>query len=276
MKLVDAFGLGPRELVALVGGAPRSAVARALARGIAATDRRVVSCATTDVRLPAPDPGEQILADPNPEIVYRDLIERLQYFPRVTVGLGGSGGFVTLRSDEVGRRLRAVPLHLVRAIHRNPSVPFLLVEADTSVDRPLRALVAEELAVPEDATLVVTVAGVEALGRPLDDRTVHRAAVAARRAGAHEGATIDVDVAAAVLLHPEVLEAVVPKGARLVAFVDVPDRSAECLDPARGLAHRLLERGPEGMDRVVLGEARRGNAIEIVRRPGSEDADHAP
>jgi probable selenium-dependent hydroxylase accessory protein YqeC len=280
VSLFEALQLGPRELVAVIGGDSRPSVARAIARAIAARGRRVVSCATADVHLVAPDPGEQILADPNPEIVYRDLIERLKYFPRVTVGLGGRGGFVTLRSDDVGRRLRAVPHHLVRAIHRNPSVPYVVVEADTAVDRPLRAPTDEDLAVPPEATIVVPVVGVAALGRPLDEDSVHRPERAARWAGVEVGRPITPRVAASVLLHPEGMTAVVPAGARIFPYLAGPAGRGEGLDLARELARRLLGDGPDTLGGVVLGssapEGDEGDVIEIVRRPGGGVSSQPP
>lgn len=149
MDLVDAFALGPKELVVVFGGGARRTLLHALARNVALGGRRAVVTSTTELAVPRPDECDQVLADPNPEIVYRDLIERLKYFPHVTVGLGGRGGYVTLRGEDAGHRLRGLPVHLVHAIHRNPSIAVVLVDADPpSGEKP---------GIPAETTLVVPV-----------------------------------------------------------------------------------------------------------------------
>ncbi|HTX91481.1 MAG TPA: selenium cofactor biosynthesis protein YqeC [Anaerolineales bacterium] len=102
----------------------------------------------------------------------------------------------------------------------------LLVEADGSRRRPLKAPAATEPPIPEFAQTVVVVAGLSGLGRPLTDEFVHRPEVFARLGGLGPGDPVTPEALARVLLHREGGLKSIPPGARRVALLnqaDTPD-----------------------------------------------------
>lgn len=76
--------------------------------------------------------------------------------------------------DEAGK-LVGIPPEWVRLLRDLPWAAAVLVEADGSRGRPLKAPAEWEPVLPECASLVVGLAGLDAQGTPLDDVHVHRA-----------------------------------------------------------------------------------------------------
>lgn len=79
----------------------------------------------------------------------------------------------------------------------------LLVEADGSRMRPLKAPAAHEPAIPAEVEQVVVVAGLGGLGQPLTGDWVHRPELFSRLGNLEPGAEITVEALARVLAHPE-------------------------------------------------------------------------
>ena len=80
----------------------------------------------------------------------------------------------------------------------------VLVEADGARRLPVKAPGPGEPVLPPDAGLVVVgVVGLDCLGRPMDERTVHRPERFAAVTGCRPGAAIGWEHLAALALHPE-------------------------------------------------------------------------
>ena len=120
------------------------------------------------------------------------------------------------------------------ALHRRP----LLVEADGSRQRPLKAPAPREPAIPADVDTVIVFAGLLGLGLPLDDEHVHRPWTFAALSGAPLGEPVTLDALAAVLMHPAGGRKHVPAGARCVACLTQAD-TPELRDLGARLAHAI-------------------------------------
>jgi molybdenum cofactor cytidylyltransferase len=149
---------------------------------------------------------------------------------------------------------------------------LVLVEADGSAHRPFKAPAEHEPVIPAGAADVVVCAGLQVLGRPLDERWVHRPELAAGLAGVAPGSPVTPWVAATVLLAPAGGRKGVPRGARCHALLNVAGEAApgpEALELARRLADG-------GYDHVVIADARRGIVFEVMGRAmvSAPAADH--
>jgi probable selenium-dependent hydroxylase accessory protein YqeC len=139
----------------------------------------------------------------------------------------------------------------------------VLVEADGSAGRPLKAHAEHEPVVSPRADLVIAVIGADCLGEPMDDEHVHRSALLRERLARPAGALVTVeDVAGAVLGRGGYL-ARVRRDCEVVAFVNQVVTPV-ARDQARRLAGALrgadLERR---LARVVIGDVRAA-AFEIA------------
>jgi len=107
---------------------------------------------------------------------------------------------------------------------------LVLVEADGAAGKPLTAPRAGEPVIPPTTTVVVAVAGLDAIGQPISN--VHRPDVVARLAAVTPDALVTPAVVAAVLSHPEGNTKGRPANARVVYALNKAD------DPARVTAAR--------------------------------------
>jgi len=127
--------------------------------------------------------------------------------------------------------------------HRLP----LLIEADGARGLPLKAPAEHEPAIPPlDGLTVVVVAGLSALGQPLDGRHVHRPERFAALSGLRPGEQITVEALAAVLRHPEGgLKGIPPDAQRALLLTQAADPQQQA--QAGWLAEALLAAFPTVM-----------------------------
>lgn len=233
-----ALGLGEKELVAFTGGGGKTTALRRLALELAGAGQTVVAATTTKVhREQFAGLGEVAVCRD-----YRSLLVELRRLlaPGEAVAAG--------RGITPEGKLAGLPAEWVDELWRTGIAAYLLVEADGSRGRSLKAPAEHEPVIPGAATLVVPVLGVDVVGRPLTSEFVHRPEIVARIAGVARGSLVTPAVAGRVVLHPEGLGKGVPSGARLVPLLNKVDGPAG-LAAARQLAEFLLS---AGLERVVL------------------------
>jgi molybdenum cofactor cytidylyltransferase len=129
------------------------------------------------------------------------------------------------------------------AVHKNHLLP-LLIEADGSRQRPLKAPAAYEPVIPEFVEKVIVVAGLAGLGKPLKNEFVHRPEIYAALGDMNLGEVITPDSIIRVLTHPSGGMKNIPSGAHRVALInqaDTPDLQAQ----AKMMAGQLLSRFDE-------------------------------
>lgn len=143
----------------------------------------------------------------------------------------GFQGVLLITGELEENRTKPVNDELLFWLHRycrDHSMP-LMVEADGSRQKPLKAWSKHEPPIPEFSDLVVQVAGLAGLGMPLTDDFVHRADVFSELGGLEMGQTISIDSIVRVLKHPAGGLKNIPAGARRVVLLnqaDIPELQA--------------------------------------------------
>lgn len=117
---------------------------------------------------------------------------------------------------------------------------YLLIEADGSRLRPLKAPAGHEPAIPSFVDMVVVVVGLSALGEPLNAVWVHRPQIFSELSGLSLGEFIHKDAMVRVLNHPQGGLKNIPSGARRIVMLnqaDTPERQTM----ARSMVKELLK-----------------------------------
>jgi molybdenum cofactor cytidylyltransferase len=252
-RLVDALGVKPGEVVALVGGGGKSTAMFRLAREVAEAGGCALTTTTTHIF------GAQTTLAPTRVLVAEVTRERVAaaldaHRHALVVGL----------TDPTTKRAGGVSLELFSALRAWFPDACIVNEADGSRTRPFKAPAAHEPVIPPETTLVVPVVGADVFGKPLGDEHVHRPELVAALSGAPLGASVTPEIVARVLAHPEGGRKGVPPGARVVVLINkvesLSDRS-----PARETAERLL-REP-AIHSVLLASLRSDNPVlEVFNR----------
>jgi molybdenum cofactor cytidylyltransferase len=241
IPLQRALRLGRKEVVTLVGGGGKTALMFRLADELAAGGSRVVTTMTTRIFV-----GQMARAPAR--LIDRGEGALLAQLPAVLADHGHvlvAGG-----ADVEEDKAQGVSPDLIARIAAQPAVDAVIVEADGSRRLPFKAPAAHEPVVPSSTTVLVPMAGLDVLGRPLTADFVHRPALVAALTGAAEGDPVTPEMVAAVLAHPAGGAKGLPDGARLIPFLNKAD-DASRLAEARAIARSLLLR-PQ-VDSVVIG-----------------------
>jgi probable selenium-dependent hydroxylase accessory protein YqeC len=219
--------LGGEGVVSFVGAGGKTSLLLHLARELESQGRPVLVTTTTHLA----DPGEE--GGTFARIVFRGEMEHA-VAPGPAAGpepLAGVTLLVSRRADEPGK-LKGVDPSQVRGLRK--AWPLVLVEADGSKRRPIKAPADHEPVVPEGTDLVVGVVGLDAIGKPMDERTVHRPALFSAVTGCAAGSPIGWDHVVALVRHPQGLF----KGARgrRVVLLNKADESLLLPSPAEAAA----------------------------------------
>ncbi len=254
MRVEEALALRPRETIAFFGAGGKTTLMFRLAGELVARGHTVVT--TTTTRLSARETllAPHCFACEDADEMVRELPAALAQARHVL-----AVGCVRLTSD----RLDGLPLDTLARIAALPEVDFLLVEADGSRERPFKAPAAHEPVIPSGTTTVVPVFGLDALGRPLTADSVHRPEIVAELAECALGATICPAIVAAVIGHAQGGGKNVPRGARVVPFLNKADILPD-LGPAQMIGERLVRSA--AIDRVLVGAAAGPDPVWEVRR----------
>ncbi len=241
MELGAALGVGPQETVAFVGAGGKTAALYRLAHELLAQGKRIVATTTTHMRPPAGDEWPLVVAgDAGRRLASaaQALVERGRVF--VAADWTPEGTLAGVGAGEVAG-LAAL-------------ADAVLVEADGARGRWLKAPAEYEPVIPDSATLVVPVAGLMSIGRPLAGDAVHRPERVAALLAMPPASVVTEDLIARLIRHPQGGLRGVPPRARVVPLcnqADSPERSAA----GRRVAAALL--GAQGrIRRVVVGAIR--------------------
>lgn len=173
------LGLPPRGpfMAALVGAGGKTTALMALAQAYKAAGQRVLVTTTTRIYLPPPGFADVLCLEPVSPESLRDA----------------ASGSITVVGEAVGeeRKVVGVQASWLDAVYRARIFDVILVEADGSRGKPVKAPAEYEPVIPLETTHVVGVIGMDALGRPADDQCVHRLEAFLAVTGAQKGQTID-------------------------------------------------------------------------------------
>ena len=192
VRLTRALVLNRKAVVSLVGAGGKTTAMFRLAEELASEGWRVVTTTTTMMRREGRC-GHTIL-EAEGDVLLEKARRALADFGRITVASSFS---------QADGKLIGIDPSLVDALVALAEVDAVIVEADGAKGRSLKAPASYEPVIPASTSVLLPVAAADAVGRPLDQRTVHRPEIVVQVTGAELGQIITPDLVAAVLLHPE-------------------------------------------------------------------------
>ncbi|MCB8927692.1 MAG: putative selenium-dependent hydroxylase accessory protein YqeC [Ardenticatenaceae bacterium] len=236
--LSTAFHLQPqKELIAFVGGGGKTSLLFAL--GAALPGRRLLTTTTRIFAAQMDRAQELIFATENTEENEKNIRAALD---RANICL--------VVGEVAGDKAVGVSPELPGRWMAWSDVDFVLVEADGSRMRPIKAPAEHEPVIPPETTLVVPVVGIDALNGRFSQVT-HRPEIAAELLNwsvfSDQLSASDV---AQLIAHPQGGLKDVPAGARVVPFINKVETAVQ-LHAARQIAHQLLQ--TSRIERVIIG-----------------------
>ena len=271
MRLTEALrGLlpcHPGAVIALVGAGGKTSALFGLAAELAeGSPGGVLLTTTTQIVDPRTEAGrefDQLVLDP---VLARAPGEAPESWPRQAQP--GPGRRVVLASGTDPVQGKLLGVHPGRFAGLGLGWSWVLVEADGSRKRPVKAPAEHEPVLPVPVDLVLGVIGLTCLGQPMDAGSVHRPELFGPLTGCARGAPIGCAHLAALVASPHGLFQGVPAGVPRVLLLNQADRYPGIPE---GLLGDLCDSGPVAADRVLvcaLGDARPGARV-LARMQGA-------
>ncbi len=237
-ELADLLTLRPRDVVAIVGAGGKTTTMFRLAADLAAQGRRVVTSKTTMIAKPTLRLSPHLLVCPTLAEALAALPGELERHPSLSLVAG------YLRDD----LLQGLALDWVGPLRDLPAVDHLLIEADGARRRLVKAPGEHEPVLPPEARVVLAVACLDVVNRPLDEAIAHRPERIAALTGRSLGEPMRPEDLARLLTHPEGGRKAVPPAARFYPVLTRLDESNRAL--AEEVAARIAATG--AADGVIL------------------------
>ena len=205
MKLHEALGISSGDVVAFVGAGGKSGAILTVCEGLLQAGMKVLVAPTTKMLLGEADRiGPLVTSEDAGELLTKSE-NALSEAPAVVAGSG------MISKNRVG----GVDPAWIGGLANLADV--VLVEADGSRRRPIKGTADHEPALPSASTLVVAIANVRALGKPVGDEHVHRPEVFSELTGIGPGQSITPGAFASALAHGSL--ASVPQKTRTAALI---------------------------------------------------------
>ncbi len=228
-------------MISLVGAGGKTTLMFALAGELRARNRRVITTTTTKIYPPAPEESPRLLLGGSE--VLPILEGELIHYGHITWAAG--------RSAE--NKLLGGSLADLAHLWARGWADYLIVEADGSARRPIKAPGQNEPQVPPESTCFISVFGLSALGQPLNSTWAFRPEIINRLTGIHLENPIAVEGLANLATHPlGGLKGWKP-GMKALVFLNQMDSQAD-IHPLRHLAESILRKGDGRIERVILGQ----------------------
>jgi probable selenium-dependent hydroxylase accessory protein YqeC len=241
MKPIETILLRePRGVLSLTGGGGKTSLMFHLAQQLSRVGKKVLTTTTTKIFYPTAEQNEKVLVDTDPENILQQVTSRHH------------SNHITAASELLadGSKLKGFSSEGIDLFEKSGYFDWILVEADGSARRPLKAPAEHEPVIPANSTVLVAVAGLEVLGCPLSEEIVFRSNLAGALMEISEGEAITESALVNLFSHPFGAFKGTPDQARRFIFLNKADDSKRREAAARIAA--LLRQNPQPVAKALL------------------------
>ncbi|MBI2881693.1 MAG: putative selenium-dependent hydroxylase accessory protein YqeC [Candidatus Tectomicrobia bacterium] len=266
MTLLESFAIPQKSSVAIVGAGGKTTLLYRLAREMAPEAAKsggiVLITTTTKIFRPSEEEAEAVILSADLEEARKRIRKAARKDLRVVLAAGAHP------DPRYGReKLNGIPPGWAGALLGLDEVAWLLVEADGSQRRPLKAPGEGEPVWPEPTHVALGVLGLSALGRPLGLEWAFRPERVSSVTGLAVGEALGPGAFAAILAHPEGIFRGCPDSARVIGFLNQAD------DPHRvvlgqEIGYILRKEQVSRMEALFVGRLESGDFQRVYSKIG--------
>ena len=229
-QLLDVFAFNEHEVIVLVGGGGKTSIMYALASKFKEKKKKVIVCTTTKIFIPSPDRVDRLIVSEESDlldILKNDKTEK---------------GIIAIGTSVNSGKLGQVSPEFIDQITKLNICDHIIIEADGAARKPFKAPSPHEPVIPDTATFVFTVVGVDAYDKELKLDNVHRVKEISELTGLKDKGIINEDTIATVLVDNNGGKKNIPLGARWLPVINKVDNT-EDLKKAEKIAEALYNKG---------------------------------
>ncbi len=240
-------------VISLVGGGGKTTLMFRLAAELARIEETVLTTTTTKIFEPTQEQSAHVIVSEDPEEVLRKSTAFLLHTTHITAA----------RERLVSQgKLAGFEPSTIEFFMKKGGFQWVLVEADGAFRKPIKAPAEHEPVIPECSTCVIAVVGLDAIGKPLDDRWVFRPRFFSRVTGISLGSPVTERSVASVLLSDRGLMKGCPPDAKRMVFLNKAE-GEERLAAGERVASFLKKKGKGKINRILIGSAEEGRLRTI-------------
>lgn len=223
--IAPEVSLFQKHVIAIIGGGGKSTLMHRLGKELEFLGFRIVITSTTKFQV----------SSSIDVVLQEDSSDYLSEANRVL----DESGIVAVAREAYSDKNRLLGVTRQTIVEMRQVADVVLIEADGSRQRPLKTHKEYEPVIPPETTSVVIVCGAEAIGKPLDDKTVHRAELFSKKWDIALGTQLTPTIAARELLSPYSYMKNIPIHASIALYVNKADQNPV---GAKLLAENLAQR----------------------------------
>lgn len=254
--LKKAFNLEKGGVICLVGSGGKTSLMYRMASILSGAGESVLTTTTTQIMEPAGDQSPHLILSTDLDSIFREAENRLSDHLHLTAAFS--------RNRSVPGKLTGFPPDFIDELFRTGLFRWILVEADGSAGRPLKAPAEHEPVVPGSTGWIIGVAGLWGVGKPLHEDWVFRSGLYAGITGLERKALVTETSVALALTHKNGVLKGEPAGSRRIVFLNLPDESPDKfneqpnpVEVGRKIVQLLYAQQKPCLNRVVIGKALR-------------------
>ncbi len=253
-NFAEIVGIGPTGVISITGGGGKTSLMFHLARQLAHSGKRVLTTTTTKILVPSAEQSETLLISQDPEVIIHHAKTH------AVAGVHVSAASAQMPHTD---KLKGFPPDAISTFEDSGVFDWIVVEADGAARKSLKAPAVHEPVIPGNSTIVIAVAGLEVLGRPLSEELVFRSELAGELMQLSQGETITVPALTRLFAHPAGLFKGTPPKARRFIFLNKAD-SAELQQKGAAVALQLREISPSVAEMIIVGQLRQEITLHRV------------
>ncbi|HPZ08612.1 MAG TPA: selenium cofactor biosynthesis protein YqeC [Candidatus Eremiobacteraeota bacterium] len=251
--LLEALSLSPRECISVIGGGGKTSFASYLSRKLTSMGKSVVFTSTT--KIFPPHTGEKEILVFTTESLWLNKIDHALKESKL-VFLGAE----ILSSG----KLKGLSEKLCKDVLMKTNTDYLIIEADGSRGKSIKAHSDCEPVVPDFTRLFVSLIGMDCIMKRIDENNCHRQDLLCSILKVNRGDLIDMDLIVSLFKHKRGYLKTLPRKARSIVFLNKV-HTMEDYQTAIKLGERLLSL--KRIDSVILGHLKPpGETFTLLRK----------
>ncbi len=180
--LIDTLQLKERGVISLIGAGGKTSLMFRLAKELADSGKNVLTTTTTKIFMPNPDESPVTIIEADVDVLIKKSKSYLAHYHHFSA---------CSERDSTTGKLNGFALNTITKLWMAGIFDWIIVEADGAKRKPLKATDTHEPVVPSVSTHLIHITGLDAVGKSLDDKHVHRAGVFSDNTGLGLGKPID-------------------------------------------------------------------------------------
>ena len=249
---LELFGLKAGASVALMGAGGKHTLMARLKQELTAAGMSVLLTSSTNLHRPT---GER-------ESPLYLIDQHSNWSAEMTDRLHQSQAVYLLQRDLGQGMLKGLQPELLKRLRREYPQAVMVIKTDGARKRAFKAPGSDEPVIPTFANICVLIAGLDSIGRPLDDRHVHRPEIVARLAEVESDTPITSEIMARVVAHRRAYLPKFPPGAKCILYLSKARDEQD-----RQHAREVFRRVPPGLFSLLVAGDTLSGWVEVYPQP---------